>query len=54
MNYLIARNAFLAYMPGLDHDERLEAIRAFDQTWVAHVARLQDAWAAFWDSMPWR
>ncbi len=54
MNYLAARNAFLASCGKPEGDERARAIAAFDQTLAAHVARFWDAWAEFWESMPWR
>lgn len=55
MNYLTARAMFLASCGRLTPQERERAIELFDQTLVAHQARLADAWTAFWEAVfPWR
>lgn len=51
MNYLTARNAFLASCGLLEPEERARAIELFDKTFIAHTARLADAWAAFWENL---
>lgn len=51
MNYLAARNAFLASCGPLEPEERARVIELFDKTYVAHMARLADAWAAFWETL---
>uniref|UniRef100_A0AAU7VGW6 Uncharacterized protein n=1 Tax=Dinoroseobacter phage vB_DshS_R26L TaxID=3161158 RepID=A0AAU7VGW6_9CAUD len=47
MNYLLARNAFLASIGKPEGEDRLRAIAAFDQTVAAHTARFWDAYAEF-------
>lgn len=50
MNYLTVRNAFLACCGPLEPDEKARAIELFDHTFLAHIARMADAWAAFWET----
>lgn len=50
MNYLAARNSFLASCGPLTAEERERAIELFDLTLVAATARLADAWAEFWET----
>lgn len=51
MNYLLARNAFLKSIGNPTGEDRLKALTAFDQTFVAQHARFVDAWSAFWESV---
>lgn len=44
MNYLTARNLFLKTLPA-DYPKE-DAIAVFDQTVVARMAKMMDAWAA--------